>query len=309
MLSIWGAICTVICGCGGAGRPLPDAPAVFYPPLPERPRIQFLRSLSSADDFVPPPSALERFVVGQEQAEEDRKMRSVVRPYGVALWKGKLYVCDSGGGKVAAFDFERREFRTFGRQRGENIHVRAPVNVSIATNGQKFVTDPMLGQVLVYDPDDQLAGTVKLPEGSKPCDAVWHEGELFVACLKSNCILVLDPRSGRVLRRVGKAGSSPGEFVWPTNLAFGPEGYLYVCDTLNARVQAFNRDGNLVKIVGSRGLALGKMVRPKGIAVDRAGRLYVADAAALPTTLGVNPQHTIMGLAKYRAEQLLSQAA
>jgi choline dehydrogenase-like flavoprotein len=38
-------------------------------------------------------------------------------------------------------------------------------------------------------------------------------------------------------------------------------------------------------------------------------RLYVADAAALPTTLGVNPQHTIMGLAKYRAEQLLDQAA
>jgi len=34
-------------------------------------------------------------------------------------------------------------------------------------------------------------------------------------------------------------------------------------------------------------------------------RLYVADASALPTTLGVNPQHTIMGLAKYRAAQLL----
>jgi len=38
-------------------------------------------------------------------------------------------------------------------------------------------------------------------------------------------------------------------------------------------------------------------------------RLYVADAAALPTTLGVNPQHTIMALAKYRAEQLLDRAA
>ncbi|MCB9651088.1 MAG: GMC family oxidoreductase [Deltaproteobacteria bacterium] len=35
-------------------------------------------------------------------------------------------------------------------------------------------------------------------------------------------------------------------------------------------------------------------------------RLYVADAAALPTTLGVNPQHTIMGVAATFAEGLLS---
>jgi len=235
--------------------------------------------LASAEDIVPPQSALQRFVVGQEQTEEDKKRLALGRPYGMALWKGKLYVCDSGGGKGAIFDFERREYRTFGRQKREKTHLEAPVNVSIATNGQKFVTDPKLGQVLVYDANDQLARTVELPEGTKPCDAVWHEGELFVACLKSNSILVLDPRSGRVLRRVGKAGSNPGEFVWPTNLAFGPEGDLYVCDTLNARVQAFNREGKVAKVVGSRGLALGKMVRPKGIAVDRAGRLYVADAA------------------------------
>ena len=33
--------------------------------------------------------------------------------------------------------------------------------------------------------------------------------------------------------------------------------------------------------------------------------LYVADASALPTVLGVNPQHTIMGIAKLRAQELL----
>jgi choline dehydrogenase-like flavoprotein len=44
---------------------------------------------------------------------------------------------------------------------------------------------------------------------------------------------------------------------------------------------------------------------------DRNGRvhgyegLYVVDGALLPTTLGVNPQHTIMGLAKYVADKIL----
>ncbi len=50
------------------------------------------------------------------------------------------------------------------------------------------------------------------------------------------------------------------------------------------------------------------VVNEKG-KVHHYDRLYVADAAALPTTLGVNPQHTIMGLAKYRADQLLDLAA
>jgi choline dehydrogenase-like flavoprotein len=34
--------------------------------------------------------------------------------------------------------------------------------------------------------------------------------------------------------------------------------------------------------------------------------LYVVDASAIPTTLGVNPQHTIMGLASAWAERLVS---
>jgi choline dehydrogenase-like flavoprotein len=34
--------------------------------------------------------------------------------------------------------------------------------------------------------------------------------------------------------------------------------------------------------------------------------LYVVDASAIPTTIGVNPQHTIMGLASAWAERLVS---
>ena len=40
--------------------------------------------------------------------------------------------------------------------------------------------------------------------------------------------------------------------------------------------------------------------------VHGASGLYVVDAAAIPTTLGVNPQHTIMGLASAWAEALVS---
>ena len=51
---------------------------------------------------------------------------------------------------------------------------------------------------------------------------------------------------------------------------------------------------------------------PRQGVVDENGRvhglegLYVADASAIPTTLGVNPQHTIMALASAWAESAVA---
>jgi len=57
------------------------------------------------------------------------------------------------------------------------------------------------------------------------------------------------------------------------------------------------------------GAVMGK--DPKTSAADPRGRVWdtegliVACAAAIPTTLGVNPQHTIMALARMRAEEIV----
>jgi choline dehydrogenase-like flavoprotein len=42
--------------------------------------------------------------------------------------------------------------------------------------------------------------------------------------------------------------------------------------------------------------------------VHGAQGLYVADASAIPSGLGVNPQHTIMALARLFAEQMLADS-
>lgn len=264
-------------GCQPAPQPAPLG-AVFYPPLPQRPRMQFLRSLTRAEDIEPAAGGFASFIVDRDDQNPQEKMASLlVRPYGLAMWEGKLYVCDTGGRKGVIFDLVERKFRTFG-QTGPHAF-QAPINISIAPGGMKYATDTKAGKVLVFDRDDQVIRVFTGPDGMQPCDAVLHEGELFVSDLKSSSVLVLDPLNGRLLRQIGKRGSGPGQMVWPTNLAFGPGGDLYVCDTLNARVQVFDLQGKLVRSFGSSGLELGKMVRPKGIAVDRDGRLYVADAA------------------------------
>ena len=37
--------------------------------------------------------------------------------------------------------------------------------------------------------------------------------------------------------------------------------------------------------------------------------LYISDASAIPTTLGVNPQHSIMAMSMWACQQMIDQAA
>lgn len=262
-------------GWGCPPRPQPRSSLVFYPPPPNEPHAQFLRAVSAARDVVGPPSAFRRFVLGEG---ESRREDNILRPYGLAFRGGRLWVCDSGARRLLVLDFAGRSVRSFGGEGAFTLGL--PINVALGPDGEKYVTDTQRGQIVVYDAADRPVRALSRKAAMKPCDVLWYEGELFVADLASNSILVLDPRGGRVLRTLGEPGSKPGRFFKPTNLAMGPKGSLYVSDTLNARVQVISpRSGAVVKVIGSLGRRLGQMVRPKGIAVDRAGRLYVADAA------------------------------
>ena len=69
-----------------------ERPPVFYPPLPNPPRIQYLASYSSAADLREPVSKFLDFIVG-----EDKGNAGVSKPYGTAIHDGKIYVIDTRG--------------------------------------------------------------------------------------------------------------------------------------------------------------------------------------------------------------------
>lgn len=69
-----------------------------------------------------------------------------------------------------------------------------------------------------------------------------------------------------------------GPFNYPTNLAIGPDGDLYISDGYgNARVHRFSPDGRLRQSWGEPGPSPGQFHVPHGIAVDADGTVYVAD--------------------------------
>jgi DNA-binding beta-propeller fold protein YncE len=55
------------------------------------------------------------------------------------------------------------------------------------------------------------------------------------------------------------------------------DGNLYVCDTLNNRIEIFDADGKFVSAFGKAGDGPGYFARPKGVAIDSDDHIWVAD--------------------------------
>lgn len=254
----------------GGGRA--EEAAAFYPPLPDAPRIQHLTTLSGERDLSGEKGGFAAFILGDEPSSQ-----RLAQPYGAALYKGRLYVADSGAGGLAIFDLGEKSFTLF--QGSGNGRLKKPINVRIDADGTKYVTDTGRNQVLVYGADERFFKAFGGFGQFRPADVAIGPDRLYVTDLLNHQVQVLDKITGRVLYKFGKAGSGDGEFFHPTNIALAPNGDLYVTDTSNYRVQRFTKEGKHVRTIGSVGSTPGSFARPKGIAVDRAGRLYVGDAA------------------------------
>jgi tripartite motif-containing protein 71 len=82
---------------------------------------------------------------------------------------------------------------------------------------------------------------------------------------------------------VWKITGAPNPFNAPVGIALDPQGYLYIMDTKNARIQKFDSDGKFILMWGSPGSGEGQFsitVPDEGrLAVDAQGNVLVLDVS------------------------------
>ncbi|MCL5024679.1 MAG: hypothetical protein M1497_15195 [Nitrospirae bacterium] len=267
---ILGIVFIVMVGCAAPKKV--EHEAIFYPEPPELPRMQFLTSLVGAKDVEPEKTAFDKFVIGEKESG-----KRLDKPYGLAMYQGKLYVCDTNQ-TVMVFDFEKKTYGPLEGAKGRGKLVQ-PINISIDRDGNKYVTDPVRGQVVVYDRNDAYVKAFGSPLQWKPVDAVVYEDRLYVADPKDARVVVLDKGTGAAIKDIGRSGEPDEKLFIPTNLAFDSKGVLYVSDAGKFQVVKYDRDGHYRGAFGKLGTLPSNFVRPKGITADRDSRLYVVDAA------------------------------
>jgi DNA-binding beta-propeller fold protein YncE len=106
----------------------------------------------------------------------------------------------------------------------------------------------------------------------RPTGVAEHEGVLYVADPGAPALWIVDAPQNRVTR-VDRVADAP--LVSPVAVALGPEGSVFVADSVLKKVFRLDRAGKLLEV------AAAELARPAGLAYDDDRReLYVADSAA-----------------------------
>ena len=241
------------------------------PPPPETPRLQFLKSFSSSLDIEKENKFLS-FLTGQRE-----EPKSFMKPYGVAMHKGKIFTCDSIGA-IEIIDLVNRKFDIWVPQ-GSGA-VQKPLGIALDAAGNRYVADGDRGQVVFYDAEGNFQGAIGEKATMKPTGVAVGGGRLYVTNLKKQRVEVYSLANREMLFAVPREGAeAEARLFQPTNVALDPDNHLYVSDTAGFHIKVFDAEGKFLRQFGQVGTAYGQMVRPKGIAVDRQKRVFNVDAA------------------------------
>jgi DNA-binding beta-propeller fold protein YncE len=161
--------------------------------------------------------------------------------------RDRVYVFARGPRPVQVFERDGTPVAVW----GEGLFVR-PHGITIGPDDTLYCIDDHDHTVRAFTPDGRLLLT--LGTSGRPSDT----GATSI--------------DYRTIRFAGPP------FHYPTNLALGPSGDLYVADGYgNARVHRFSPAGRLLQSWGEPGAGPGQFHLPHGIAVDQDGTVYVAD--------------------------------
>ncbi len=164
--------------------------------------------------------------------------------------KDQVYIFNRGEHPMMVFDREGNFLRSWGEGLFKNAH-----GIHIGPDESLYCTDDGDHSVRKCT----LAGKVLLTIGIPGKPAPYMSGEPFHRCTHtalspSGDIYVSDgygnarihqySPDGRMLKSWGEAGTGPGEFNVPHNLCCDPDGWIYVADRENHRVQVFDGEGN-----------------------------------------------------------------
>lgn len=258
----------------------PEGTRLTWPAPPEVPRFLYVGTLTGEANFrrEAPADALSRlgrWVAGLDGRNPDPVV--LQRPSVVTGDDaGRLYVSDTSRRAVFVFDATAGTLQRW-PDAAPGLGFVAPSGLAVA-EGRLWVADAELGAVFELDaqgrPQRTLGqGRLQRPTGLARDPA---SGRLYVADTTAHDVKVFEA-DGRLAAVIGRRGREPGEFNFPTHLAWA-DGALYVTDTLNHRIQVLAPDGTPRRRFGRLGLQLGDLVRPKGVSVDGDGNVYVVES-------------------------------
>lgn len=262
---------------------------LVFPDPPDKARFYFERTLRGGADAKPNAKDddmldLRQMVTGESGGDGEERFG---KPFGVAAFKGRVYVGDTVSRSVWMLDPVNGRSKEIGKVDPGGL--LKPLGMRMDGKGNLYVMDGTKKWVTVYDQDGNYLRNIGGPDffDQPSAVAVNAEGTRVFALDTGSAqgkpefhrVQVFDAQSGKHLFSIGQRGIKDGEFNLARDAAIGVDGLLYVVDGGNFRVQVFDQDGKFIRAFGSVGRRLGQFARPKGIGIDQENNLYISDAS------------------------------
>jgi DNA-binding beta-propeller fold protein YncE len=195
----------------------------------------------------------------------------------------RVYAFTRGETPLVVFDRDGNVLTSWDRGGFDDPH-----GIRIGPDGSLWLTDDgdhtirhctLEGEVL------QTIGTPGRPAPfmsgrpfNKPTNiAFGPQGDIYVSDGYGNAHIHRLSPDGELIQTWGESGSDPGQFFIPHDIRCDEQGFVYVADRENHRVQVFDGDGRVQAVWG-------RLHRPCGLAIAGEGdrrRVYVAELGPL----------------------------
>ncbi len=237
----------LISGCATqtpvAEEPKEEIIEIAWPPPPQEAVIKYVDSVTKVwETKAKEKSRFADILAGTK--EDKTRVLLLQKPWGVSGDpKGRLIVTDLTLGGLFVYNMETGKGEQWG-QGGPGKLIK-PMGVTSDKDSQVYVADIYTKQIVIFDEQGQF---LKLIGGesifSNPVDVAVNDklGRIYVADSKKHQVLVFDMQ-GDKLFEIGEIGAGRGNLYYPSALAVGPDGHVYVTDTMNFRIQIFDADG------------------------------------------------------------------
>jgi sugar lactone lactonase YvrE len=197
-------------------------------------------------------------------------------PRGVAVdSKGNVWVTDTGNNRVEEFSETGTYLSQFGTFGTGNGQFSSPKGLTVDSKGNVWVADSGNSRVEEFNEAREYlrqfsAGTNPIGVTADSKGNIWSDNENETGAIEEH------NETGVLIQKFATRGEGNGQVKEPKRLAVA-NGYVWVPDAANNRVEVFNEKGEYVTKFGTKGIGSEQMEYPVGVALDPRGNVWITD--------------------------------
>ena len=173
--------------------------------------------------------------------QRGRKEGEFIDPHGVALYNHQFYMCDCDNHRIQVFDLDLNFIRSIGSRGKGRGELDSPHDIKFDSTGNTYIADYGNRRVQVLDSSGhfiRLFGQEGEGRLIGPSSILIADQYVYVSDIEQQHIVVYTS-SGQFVTTFGGYGQKEGKLSRPFYITSCTDGYIYVSDFHNNRVQIF----------------------------------------------------------------------